>query len=416
MKDGNIFFNFLVYFTTCKSITVILFILPFCLDRDGRIEAGDEIVNINGQRVRGISPDEALSILNSTSFNCPQVELLIAREGRGNINVGAAARHLGSSVDSPGGFNSMDFIPHGMMNPPTPTLSFYRSNPHHEFAYDSIKSELPVGAGGNGNGNSNHHTIREEDETESKMLRYDRSNSPRKPSLSEFNPMSIPSNISSNYSYQLPNGEAVFKTNQGGGGVGVASSGIDQNKGIPTPELSSSSQFCHNNGMNQNPIFNPPVSITTTYFDSPTTSKGSSGNTDFHSETDNTLLQPASIGSPMGNFLLPNHHSASFQLNKKNRRHSTLTYYNADADAINSGYDPFPHPYFNQTEADAAAGYNAATNYYLTATNLCTLPRKSKSSNKRGGDHPTQPTFRIQTVVFEKGHGKKSLGFSIVGM
>jgi len=361
------------------------------------LETGDEIVNINGQRVRGISPDEALSILNSTSFNCPQVELLIARESRSNNsnnNNCGIGRHLGTSVDSPGGFNSMDFTSHGMMNPP----SFYRHNPHSDFAFESLKSEMGAGGG------ITNQRIQEEDETGNTSLKNISSSSsgssPRRPSLNEFNPLSVPSsNLTSNYSHPSNAGGSLFKSNQG-----ASSTGIDQNLGIP--ELSSSSSpFCHNNP--NNPIFNPPVSITTSYFDSP--------GSNFHSESGKTT-QPISIGSPMGNFLLPNHHPAQFQLSKKNRRHSTLTYYNADADAINSGYGPFPHPYFNQTEADAAAGYNAATNYYLTTTNLCTLPRKSKSSNKGGGNPPTQPTFRIQTVVFEKGHGKKSLGFSIVGM
>ena len=36
----------------------------------------------------------------------------------------------------------------------------------------------------------------------------------------------------------------------------------------------------------------------------------------------------------------------------------------------------------------------------------CTLPRKGRNSNASQNFH---------TVVFEKGHGKKSLGFSIVG-
>merc|ERR1719315_335939 len=39
-------------------------------------------------------------------------------------------------------------------------------------------------------------------------------------------------------------------------------------------------------------------------------------------------------------------------------------------------------------------------------SNYCTLPRKGRNSNASQNFH---------TVVFEKGHGKKSLGFSIVG-
>jgi hypothetical protein len=40
---------------------------------------------------------------------------------------------------------------------------------------------------------------------------------------------------------------------------------------------------------------------------------------------------------------------------------------------------------------------------------FCTLPRRLKHSAAGGGS----PAFH--TVVFQKGHGRKSLGFSIVG-
>ena len=54
-----------------------------------------------------------------------------------------------------------------------------------------------------------------------------------------------------------------------------------------------------------------------------------------------------------------------------------------------------------------------------TASDFCTLPRKPRvASNQRNGEphrdfHQPPPTFL--TIMFEKGPGKKSLGFSIVG-
>ena len=44
---------------------------------------------------------------------------------------------------------------------------------------------------------------------------------------------------------------------------------------------------------------------------------------------------------------------------------------------------------------------------------FCTLPRKTKAILTEASKMNGPPTFH--TVVFEKGHGKKSLGFSIVG-
>ena len=52
---------------------------------------------------------------------------------------------------------------------------------------------------------------------------------------------------------------------------------------------------------------------------------------------------------------------------------------------------------------------------------FCTLPRKNKSTATKGSKNNNNNEAKngesstFHTIVFEKGHGKKSLGFSIVG-
>jgi hypothetical protein len=48
---------------------------------------------------------------------------------------------------------------------------------------------------------------------------------------------------------------------------------------------------------------------------------------------------------------------------------------------------------------------------FLELASYCTLPRRLKHS--AAGGSGSSPSFH--TVVFQKGHGRKSLGFSIVG-
>ncbi len=49
---------------------------------------------------------------------------------------------------------------------------------------------------------------------------------------------------------------------------------------------------------------------------------------------------------------------------------------------------------------------------FLELASYCTLPRRLKHSAAAGGSG-SSPSFH--NVVFQKGHGRKSLGFSIVG-
>ncbi|KAA0192674.1 hypothetical protein HAZT_HAZT003698 [Hyalella azteca] len=45
--------------------------------RDGRLRVGDEIINVAGQRLRGVSLDDARTILRTT---CRQVDIVVARD------------------------------------------------------------------------------------------------------------------------------------------------------------------------------------------------------------------------------------------------------------------------------------------------------------------------------------------------
>ena len=47
--------------------------------RDGRLRLGDEVINVNGRRLRGVALEEACAILRDTP---PEVDVVIARETR----------------------------------------------------------------------------------------------------------------------------------------------------------------------------------------------------------------------------------------------------------------------------------------------------------------------------------------------
>lgn len=58
--------------------------------RDGRFRLGDEIVNVNGKSLRGLSMDEARALLRSSAAN--DVDVILARED-GVLPATAAAIH-----------------------------------------------------------------------------------------------------------------------------------------------------------------------------------------------------------------------------------------------------------------------------------------------------------------------------------
>lgn len=265
-------------------------------DSDGKIEVGDEIVNINATRIRGMKCQDAQTILNTASFNCTRMEVLIARETP--PNPGMSEQLLSPQMK------------------PMSQSPFYRGN----CQMDGIVSNCIKEEG------------EEQQQSKTKM------DSPMTCLLNELN--------------QIP---------------------------IPSPSYSIQGMF--------NPYPYSPITPSSSY----------------------QHQSPCPIGIGSNN---------NFPL-RKNRRHSTLTYFNTDADAINSSFSSASSSSaaFNDHYPQPHGIDELGTNYYLQATNLCTLPRKSKSkkSSPVALSIPQYPTFRVHTIIFEKGQGKKSLGFSIVG-
>ena len=71
----------------CKVLTHHLIICFQCC-RDGRFLIGDEIINVNGASLRGVTMEEARHILRSCSGD---VDIIVAREGGPLTASGAAA-------------------------------------------------------------------------------------------------------------------------------------------------------------------------------------------------------------------------------------------------------------------------------------------------------------------------------------
>lgn len=63
---------------SCSNLKVGLLTLPVCFpDRDGRLRVGDEIINVNGRRLRGVTLEEARRILRHTPA---EVDVVVARD------------------------------------------------------------------------------------------------------------------------------------------------------------------------------------------------------------------------------------------------------------------------------------------------------------------------------------------------
>lgn len=321
--------------------------MHFNFFRDGRIQVGDEVVNINGKRIRDLSHEEAELVVSSTGVNCPQLELLIARENKD----GEHSETNGSET-------------------PTPT----NSQPPTDFSSTATQCQ----------GRYHDTIVEQSDESLSETLATDGKDEEahivprRKKTSTAAGPLSF-----------LTSGANVSNSS--------SPSPLHNHPGYFTPNVTGSSV--------------EPMSM------------------DVYSASPNNLSSTPG-GAPTSK--------------PRNRRHSTLTYYNADADAINAGFSPssqqyYPLPHYQSgavsgthTEVDSPNNFqqynslasnnsnqSTATNYYLTASTICTLPRKSRSaqshhSNGSGGA-AGQQQYKIYTIVFEKGNGKKGLGFSIVG-
>ncbi|ODM95612.1 PDZ domain-containing protein 2 [Orchesella cincta] len=303
--------------------------------RDGRIEPGDEIVNINGKRIRGLSTSEAELVLSSTSINCPQLELLIARENRKPLTLDTIENN---DVFLPS-LTCLDSIELNSL-PPSQGLS------------GPTSLGIRGGYGNSSTGNYPHETIVEQSDESLENQAEPEMGTPTPSTILEGDVEDDNELRKVTRRKKLP-------------------SFLMMSGGVDTP---SPSNCMHPSG----------------YFAS-------------------SSVEPMSMD---GSGPTP------VTVQKRNRRHSTLTYYNADADAINAGFAPYPLPHHAAAESHhhqsslalGGGGYgDPLPNYYLTASTICTLPRKSKQ-DKNGG-----PPYKVYTIIFEKGNGKKGLGFSIVG-
>ncbi len=74
-----------------------------------------------------------------------------------------------------------------------------------------------------------------------------------------------------------------------------------------------------------------------------------------------------------------------------------------------------PRHYHNTEDGGCAGLYSLQP--YVNAPQFCTLPRKNRPSSKQLAEasFPSSAAAKSFSIVFEKGHGRKSLGFSIVG-
>ena len=60
----------------------------FC--RDGRFLIGDEIINVNGASLRGVTMEEARHILGTCG---PEIDIIVARELQESVRTGAQVRY-----------------------------------------------------------------------------------------------------------------------------------------------------------------------------------------------------------------------------------------------------------------------------------------------------------------------------------
>jgi hypothetical protein len=301
--------------------------------RDGRIEIGDEIVNINGKRLRGLSAEEAAMTLQMMSVGCSHMEILIARDtfsttaDSSGSGVGEERSHHLRPVTAPNTHSLAD-VDYEALQKFQPSLSTAASLPEARTRpplHDQIAPSLAPAY------SLSHETIDENCAAEAPGTRFRSSAAHAPPTIGTAEKIVLrktslqPSFLLSNYDRESAViGENVY------------------------PD-STSTHFLSSH-------YAPPA-------------------------------------SPL------------LHMSKKNRRHSTLTYYTAEAEGVVGGVGGASsiYPYSSQ---------HPTTNYYLT-TNLCTLPRKH--SVKGNPSAAISPFYKVHKVILDKRPGKKGLGFSIVG-
>ena len=66
------------------------------LFRDGRVQVGDEIINVCGKRLRGLSIDEAIKSLKQAKR---ELDIVVARETREAASAKTSEKHLSTFLD-----------------------------------------------------------------------------------------------------------------------------------------------------------------------------------------------------------------------------------------------------------------------------------------------------------------------------
>ena len=346
---------------------IIFFLSPF--HRDGRIQIGDELVNVNGKRLRGLGGEEAILALEVSAINCAQMELLVAREN------GAS-----SSTTTTGGS--------GLTTPTDETVSFTCApatsssmavSPYSD--YDLIAKRLTT----------------TEDENEDDLS-----------SLKLGPPVSLLLRTSSS-SQDLRRASICSSVS-----TTTTSSSI-------RPLLYRSSEIIleHSNEYEEKPSSG---TITT-----PSTPQKIMSSQIIPAMMEPVRLRrkkellisgPASLNSSQ-RALCPQYNSANLDkdVRERNRRFSTVAYSNADADTVVNNHNNnnhhsqnkfFHHRGISQQDEDSRDSG-------IFTAGLCTLPRKSKKQKPPAPVLPSSMFYNVHKITFEKGSGKKGLGFSIVG-
>ena len=77
-ENKKFIFNALIKMRKTVILNIrIIFINFFSIFRDGRFRLGDEIINVNGKSLRGLTMDEAKSLLKTCG---PEVDIILARD------------------------------------------------------------------------------------------------------------------------------------------------------------------------------------------------------------------------------------------------------------------------------------------------------------------------------------------------
>ena len=134
----------------------------FCFSRDGRFRLGDEIINVNGKSLRGLTMDEAKGLLRTCG---PEVDIILARdpdqaEALPTSNAPAA---VPAALSAPAPSASSG-VPNGPMGPverrrrrKLPPIERPRSAPIHNLLEPESGLRTVIKIGSNSQSIEHHH-------------------------------------------------------------------------------------------------------------------------------------------------------------------------------------------------------------------------------------------------------------------